>query len=425
MKRIIGNTLFILAIIFVPLLLGALIVGPATPVGRNTHSSTRVGHKALFLLYQQLGWDVRRFERGVETLPETRAVLIALEPGPALLREKGAFARGLLEWIERGNAALVTLGPDPDRPAELEDDEGELGASAKRAIELADSLRERAEERAGNTAVEEQRKRAEQEAVAVIDRGEREASDSWDPADLIDFLRLPVIDDRLKANRTSTIALTGVLGEGELSLTRPRVWSADPMAKGRAEYRVLASADGKPLLLELSLGAGKLLVLSEPRLFHNAVLSRGSHAELAVRIVEELTTTADSDVVMFEEFSHGGREASSIFELAVDTRARWLVLHLSFLVLIWIFTVVWRSRSIVPFEVPPRRSRDEVIDAMASLYLRSNDVRGAASRLDELTRLRLGHDAPALDPTTVRTAKDLVERAEALRELRVAADAEK
>ena len=86
---------------------------------------------------------------------------------------------------------------------------------------------------------------------------------------------------------------------------------------------------------------------------------------------------------------------------------------------------------------------------MASLFLRASDTRGAASRLIELSRRRLLGTIPAggdaelvqlvaerlrrgpeeiaavLDPETVRGAKDLVERAEALRALRVAADDQK
>ena len=138
-----------------------------------------------------------------------------------------------------------------------------------------------------------------------------------------------------------------------------------------------------------------------------------------------------------------------MIEVAVATRARWPVLQILVLVLLAIAAVAWRNRSVVPFEAVPRRSRDEVIDAMASLFLRASDTRGAAARVVELTRRRLLATVPrgaekelvpliasrlvrdpaeveaALDPAAVTNAKDLVARARALRALRVAADAQK
>jgi hypothetical protein len=446
MRRAALNTILVLAIVLVPLLLGALIVGPSQPVGRNTRSATRVGHKALYLLLEQLRFDVRRFERGVETLPAGRSVLIALEPGPSLFREEGAYAKNLLSWVERGNTALVTLGPDSDRPAELDDDVGELGVRAKRAIELAESIRDRAQERAQEKVEPEIERNA---AQAAFEGAELDANESWDSAELTAFLRLPLLEDRLQLSRSSTMSLSGPMldrvADASLEITRPRVWHETEAR----DYQVLLAVDRHPLLIELSRGQGKLLVLTEPRLFQNAVISRAAHARLAVRTVEYLAQHAETKVVLFEEFSHGGREAGSMIEVAVATRARWPLMQILLLVLLAIAAVAWRNRSVVPFEAVPRRSRDEVIDAMASLFLRASDTRGAAARLVELTRRRLlttvprgaekelvpliasrlGRDTAeveaSLDPAAVASTKDLVARARALRALRVAADAQK
>lgn len=447
MKRAVGNTIFILTIVLVPFLLGALIVGGKAPVGRNSRSSTRVGHKALYLVLEELGFRVRRFERGVETLPEEPAVLLAVEPGPALFRERGRFAGGLVSWIEKGNAALVTLGPDPDRAAELDDDTGELGTRAEQAIRLARDLRDQARARAEKSAEPGEKERAgvHETAGEALDPNE-----SWGSVNLLSLVDLEALDEtRLDVDLTTPVPLTGTLaasleGTPELALTRPRVFVE--LRSPDRPYERLASAGGRPLLIELTLGEGRLLLLSEPRMLQNVALSRAAHARLAVRAVERLAAHTGTDRILFEEFSHGGREAASVVDLVFTTRARWVAMQLVFVLSIWLLFVVWRSRSVVPFEAAPRRSRDEVIDAMASLFLRANDTRGAAERLVELTRRRLQAALPPgaeshldslvasrtgrareevqnlLDPGAVTSERALVQRAERLRALRAALD---
>jgi hypothetical protein len=141
--------------------------------------------------------------------------------------------------------------------------------------------------------------------------------------------------------------------------------------------------------LVLVVGKGKLLLFSEPRLFQNGAIDRAAHARLAVRALERIAEHAGTKRVLFEEFSHGEREAGNVFELALGTRARWATLQVVLVGLAWVLFVAFRRRSIVPHEVPPRRSRHEVIDAMASLYLRSGDTVGAYVRLVALSRLRI------------------------------------
>src|SRR5688572_2362254 len=102
MSAPIKNTIVVLVLVLVPLALGILVVGTGAPAGRNSSSPTRVGHKVFFLLLEQLGYRTALFERGLETPPRERAVLIAVEPGPALLRDGGRYAQGLLDWISQG-----------------------------------------------------------------------------------------------------------------------------------------------------------------------------------------------------------------------------------------------------------------------------------------------------------------------------------
>lgn len=449
MKRALGNAALVLAIILIPFLLGALIVGGKAPVGRNSRSTTRVGHKAFYLVLEELGFRVRRFERGLETLPSERAVLLAVEPGPALFRERGRFAGGLLSWLADGNAALVTLGPDPDWSAELDDGTGELGTRAQQAIQLAEDLRDRARRRSAREEKAADRTK-EQPSEPDVGTEDLDPNESWGSIHLLSLVDLEALGEaRLDADLDTPAALTGTLaraleGTAGLALTRPRVFTE--LRPPKRPYQTLASAGGQPLLIELSIGEGRLLLLSEPRMLQNVALGRAAHARLAVRAVERLAAHAGTDRILFEEFSHGGREASTVVDVAFTTRARWVTLQLLLAILVWLLLATRRSRSVVPFEVPPRRSKDEVIDAMASLFLRANDTPGAARRLIELTRRRVQSSLPPgaevhlpsivasrtgrpreeieqlLDPGTVSNARALVQRAAQLRELRSALD---
>jgi hypothetical protein len=388
--RAFGSIAFILGITVVPLALGWLIVGGAPPVGRNTRSTTRVGHLAFYWILEELGYRTRRFERGLETLPEERAVLVALEPGPALFRRHGRFAKKLVSWVAAGNAALVTLGPDPDREAEVDDGGGELGLRTKRAVRFAEEIRDRARERA------DVERPSDPDTVTAIDFEEDlDPSESWDAIHLFTLLAVDgLLEDRIDRPRSAGIPLSGPLAtELGLDLTRPRALSRSGEAAWPGE--VLLESDGRALAIELRIGQGKLILVSEPRMFQNGAIGRNHHGRIAAAAIDRLASHAGTDVVWFEEFSHGGREASNLIDLALTTRARWMVAQLLLLVAAYVLWASRRDRSIVPVEVTPRRSKDEVIDAMASLFVRANDSPGALRRLVELTRQRWLGSLPA------------------------------
>jgi hypothetical protein len=470
MNRALRNTLLLACLLLVPFALGALVIGPTPPAGRTSRSASRVGHQAMYALIERLGFRVRRFERGLETLARERGVLIALEPGPMLFRDGGRWARPLLDWVADGNTALITLGPDPDRAAELDDRADLIGDTAQRVIDAVREVEQRSLERSATAtatatavAMAETATPAPNIRAPKMDPERRrrvgrqdDASSSWSSRHLAELLALPLAEARLEDTTPETpCALTGTLstalGEGQAlqaRLTRPRVW-ADHHS---AEVGRLLSLCGAPLVLELWHGRGLIILVSEPRLFQNARIGEIGHARLAVRLAERLTAAAGTDVVYFEEFSHGGREIENVVEAAWLTSARRPTIQLLLVALLWLLASAGRRRSPLPFEAPSRRSRAEVIDAMATLHARSGDVSGAAERLVEMTRVRIaaalglrGEDARAtqlmaaalsrrdtatrtasaierlLDPRTVRSTADLLARARDLRDLRLEA----
>lgn len=400
------NAAFIFALIFIPLTLGVLIVGPEVPLGRSSRSVSAAGHKAYFLLLERLGYQPRRFERGVETLPQEDAALIALEPGGALFRQRGRYARGLRAWIEEGRAALITLGPDPDLAAQRDDPERLFQQVAKRAQAAAQASTRKLkakqsqdEAKAKDKPKTEAKDKSKPEAPAAeeLQREALDPEEPWAAANLAGFLGLQIDDGRLmRAKFQTPLPLEGPLAErlGDkptIALTRPRVFSGQAILRGEEEpgFKTLLSVEGRPLLLEMPLGKGRVWLLSEPRLLQNGALMRGSHALLGVRLAEMLSARSGAKKIYFEEFSHGGREAANIMELIAQTSARWPMMQLLLATLVGVWMLSGQRRSPVPLPEPPRRSKDEVIDAMASLYLRSGDLEGTAARWVELCRLEL------------------------------------
>ena len=405
MNGVVRNVAIIAMLTVVPLGLGALIVGPTPPAGRTTHSVSRVGHKAFHMLAQRVGFTVRRFARGVEQPPTDRAVFVALEPGPFLFREDGRYAKSLLDWVGEGNGALITLGPDPDRDAELDDRDDLVGRVTKRAQAQVEAVEKRAREASGRADGGGKAGSGRRPIETSARRGAREVSSAWSVSNLAGFIGQPLTRDRLDHPATEPCTLTGTLaaslGSEGLTLTRPRVWADHRMTP-------VLLACGQPLILEYRHGNGTILLLSEPRLLHNAKVGEIAHARIGVRALEHLASRVDSRVVYFEEFSHGGREASSVFELAWTTAARWPVAQFLLVALIWVFAVSGRRRSVVPVERPGGRSKSEVIEAMATLYARTGDFAGVGARINELTLHRLGGTGSEIEASRIANERDLL-----------------
>ena len=116
----------------------------------------------------------------------------------------------------------------------------ELGVRAKRAIELAESLRDRVQEKVEPEVKPEVKRNP---AQAAFEGAELDANESWDSAELTAFLRLPLLEDRLQLSRSSTMSLSGPIldhiADASLEITRPRVWHETEARN----YQVLLAVD--------------------------------------------------------------------------------------------------------------------------------------------------------------------------------------
>ncbi len=167
-------------------------------------------------------------------------------------------------------------------------------------------------------------------------------------------------------------------------ISRPRVFGG---VQSSEDLQVLLSVDDRPAILQKRLGEGRLIIVSEPRLFQNRkLLFETDHARLAVRLAEQLGT----DSLLFEEFSHGERSHGGWFDLM---KAGWpLSLHFALLICALLGWRLFRRRSPVPFVVESRRSKEEFVDSVAVWAQRTADHEGALDRLIELTKNRLARN---------------------------------
>jgi hypothetical protein len=169
-----------------------------------------------------------------------------------------------------------------------------------------------------------------------------------------------------------------------------------------ARTTVLArDGDNHPVLLQMRLGAGALLLSSVPYQFTNYHLLRENGAGATARTLSYLPVR---DVYWTEYYQTGRREATTPLRYVLSQPAlRWaLYLTLAGLLLFMVLEAKRKQRAI-PVMQPPANTTLEFVDTVSKLFLRTRDHKNIADKqihylLDELrTRYRL--DTSALDET--------------------------
>jgi hypothetical protein len=144
---------------------------------------------------------------------------------------------------------------------------------------------------------------------------------------------------------------------------------------------VLGSRPGeseRPLVVEAGVGAGRLVLVSDPTLFENGNIRQLDHALYAVRLAELFSAGLP---ICFDEFSLGAWSPPSAIELALRGPNAWISVHL--LLLAGLF--VWMRAHTAAFARDPlpltRSSALERARQRARSLARAQLV-GAAARLD-------------------------------------------
>jgi hypothetical protein len=201
-----------------------------------------------------------------------------------------------------------------------------------------------------------------------------------DPA-LAEHLGLPV--SIKNAERPGSSPPSGRSSPGAGSSVPARALDVATIHAGPVEVsgppgqRTWGEIDGHPLVTIYTRGRGQVWLLSRPDVFSNANLRRDDNAVLACRLAEAMLHERPGGKLAFDEYVHGLRDRPGVTELLL----RPPVLGVTLQVLLLSALALWRSgvrfgalRSVPP---PPRRSKEEFLDAMAEL-LNRNGNRAAA-----------------------------------------------
>jgi len=314
-----------------------------TPLSACVEDSGTGGGLAVVRFAERLGYQVVPVRepvwQGVSSLPASEGVCLVTAGAakwqpPDPHTGEAAWAR-LKSWVERGNSLVVLAVNADGLPPFLFDD-------------------------------------AEQEPAVANER-------------VAFFYAVSVPDESATEPQTTVVPtpygpLT-VLKDGPRLQTEP------------ADGQLFGDADGT-VLLRVSVGRGRVLVLLDDFAWVNAGLDWGENAAALAAVLHE---NATSGLVAVDEYRHGhGRTDSFVtFGLSLPGATSFLSIALIW-TLLYVWAGNWRFGPPEPYEQPERRTAMEYIESVAELYRRAQAaplaVAAVANRLRLLSRQR-GHEA--------------------------------
>jgi hypothetical protein len=140
--------------------------------------------------------------------------------------------------------------------------------------------------------------------------------------------------------------------------------------------RVWVEAGDKPAVTVDSLGVGKIWLLNRPQLFTNKNLKQADNAVLLARLAETVLAEHQGPLYV-DEYFHGMRDRPGVIQLLFEPPATWITVQSGLFlgILLWYFVPRFgTAREVAP---PARRSRQEFLEAMASLLERKGDAADA------------------------------------------------
>jgi hypothetical protein len=327
-------------------LLGLVLRDDPRKLGSTSFGYVPSGHRAVFELFMGLGWPVAR-SYGPPDLLASQSSAWWIEPHglcDSLPDDAGSErppgqGHSLVTFVERGGTAVVALSA---RPAFFGSAVGPcegLGGVALPPRDLPDLPPQE----------------EDPEEPAVLDDGE---------------------------GNVLTQQVEGDLGGGPRVLELPQLVAF--MSEPEGDWRVRARVDGRPLVLERGLGAGRLAVVADATFLRNGWLDVGDAAPLAV----DLARAYGLDTL--DERAHGLRydDPDALAFLAASPAAPLFVgLALLGALVFW-----WGSARPAPLPGVPSTvapTLEGFVASLAALYGRSRDYTQVAERYRKLSVARL------------------------------------
>jgi hypothetical protein len=133
---------------------------------------------------------------------------------------------------------------------------------------------------------------------------------------------------------------------------------------------------GEPFITIYPHGKGQIWLVNRPEFLTNKLLQKADNAVLFCRMVQAMLARR-SGPVAFDEYVHGLRDRPGVAQLLFRPPALWVTLQCIFLggLILWHFMP--RFGQIRPMPVSRRRSKEEFLDAMATLLERKADYADA------------------------------------------------
>lgn len=345
-----------LLVLFTALQLLVVRGGPPDPV--RDHSVTRSnpwGLKALAEVARQHDLPVEQWDQSLDRLSSKQRFLAIVDP---TLTPSDHELEALVKWVKGGGTLLLAVDLDQSHSTIWHDvkarpDAEVLGAFGLRGLPSGPP-------------------------IATV-----QAATSQGPLREVKTVLVP------GPYRLS--ALTAL----ETKETKPLVWP---------QWQPLLSDDRGNILMQATVGAGRVYALSEAEVLSNRHLASADNVVLAANLLFE----GRHDRVYFDERLHllGARQAGDAAELPVARLNQTLRLVLAALA-VYLVGRGWRFGAAQPVRERPRRSALEMVEALGDLYRRAGASGAIGALLRQSFRRRLATLAgtsPELPPEQLAAA---------------------
>ncbi len=162
-----------------------------------------------------------------------------------------------------------------------------------------------------------------------------------------------------------------------LKATRKQVWGIPVFGRPDESWTVLCTYRKQPVILERSLGKGKVILCSTPLLFSNLACGGLGSGPLAIHTILRISDGGRRRAII-DEWSHGFRLAKGFFHFLRSERLFYPALGLLLLYLTLLWRGAIRPGPLSPSREVPRRSKEEYILAQGRLLDQSGDYKAAA-----------------------------------------------
>jgi hypothetical protein len=136
--------------------------------------------------------------------------------------------------------------------------------------------------------------------------------------------------------------------------------------------QVWATAGGRPVVTIYPKGRGEIWLVNRPEFLTNKLLARDDNAVLLCRMAEA-TLDRHPGKLAVDEYVHGLRDRPGFVELLLRPPTLWVTLQGLLLAALVLWHAMPRFGAVIPSIPARRRSKEEFLDAMASLLERKGD----------------------------------------------------